>query len=126
MSETITRACGCIVSFTPKGDPYDDARRDKLQRKRCPACGLVKNAEDNTRQQLGGGRKLKKSRDIKLLPAMTQILLERQPGDLWAGSLSAGLVTVHASQRGVMGLLAKLARRWHQERGATLEGKVAQ
>jgi hypothetical protein len=36
--ETIDRACGCPMQFQPKGDQYDEQRRQKIRGKRCAEC----------------------------------------------------------------------------------------
>jgi len=122
--ETITRACGHTVTFVPAGDSYDDARREKLRRKRCPPCGRAKNEADNATQTKKSGGKLKKGQEVKALPVLSIFTLGRQLDGSWSGTLSAGEATVEASMGGVMGLVQKLARKWLQQHGAALQGKV--
>jgi hypothetical protein len=125
MAETIIRACGHAVEFTPRGDRYDDARREKLRTKRCPPCGQLKSAADSLAAKEQKSSRIKKGQEVKLLPPGTVFTLTRGADGGWHGTLAAGGVTVEASMGGAMGAMSKLARKWLRTAGVRVTGKVA-
>jgi len=114
-----------MVAFTPREDGFDEARREKLRRKRCPECGRLKNAEDNARQlvERPSGR-VKKGQESKHLPDDTRIVIWRRDDGHWLGTLRAGGIQVETASPGTMGLISKLARKYLRDAGAKLTGKV--
>lgn len=128
MSETITRLCGCDVEFTPRGDQWDDARRQKLVTKNCPACGRLKNEADNRAAAANPAKskKVKKGQEIKMLPAGTRIELVRQADGRWVGIITCSDTTIESSMGGAMGLVNKLARQLLTRSGVKLTGKVVE
>jgi hypothetical protein len=128
MPETITRACGHTTEFTPKGDQYDEARREKCRRKRCPECGKAKNEADNAAQkenpQRAGSGRIKKGQEVKHLPVETVLMLWRKADGSWEGKLlTAEDPAVTADANGLMSVVQKLARAWLKSQGAKLQGK---
>jgi hypothetical protein len=127
MTETITRLCSCSVEFTPHGDRFDDARREKLRKKRCPECGRKQNEEDNrsgkNSQPSTASGKVKKGKEVSMLPLNATVLLNLQ-ADGWHGRLNADGVEVETVSAGAMGILSKLARKWLSARGKKLQGQV--
>ena len=121
LEERIIQSCGHERVFVPRGDGYDEARRERYRRKSCPPCGLLKNQEDN---RIAAAQKtVKKGSEVKLLPVGTRITLVLQE-DGWHGSLSADGTEVETAGGGLMGQLSKLARKWLQAGGRKLRGKV--
>jgi hypothetical protein len=121
--ETITRACGHAAEFSPRGDGYEAARREKIAGKRCPACGREKNRLDNLAQQQADGSRVKKGQETKCLPDGAEVRLTLAAG-VWHGTLTAGEVSVEVETAGAMGVLSKLARRWLQQSGRKIQGKA--
>jgi hypothetical protein len=123
LEERIIQRCGHVKVFVPRGDGHDDARRSRYQRKSCPACGLIKNQEDNRINAMASQKTVKKGSEVKLLPVGTRIILVLE-SDGWHGSLSAEGTEVETAGGGLMGQTSKLARKWLQAGGKKLKGKV--
>lgn len=125
--EQLIRSCGHQEAFAWfENDPYRKERREKFLAGRCPSCSLKAQREHEARQQMGAtsGKKVKKGQEVKRLPADATFTLSRLPDGSWSGSLCAGEVTVSGTMGGVMGLVSKLARKYLQEVGQHLHGKV--
>lgn len=123
MSETITRACGHTTEFTPTGDRYDDARREKIRSKRCPPCAKEKNRLDNLAAAQASNGRVRKGQETKALPEGAVVNLVLVSG-IWHGELTADGVAVEVQTAGAMGVLSKLARRWLQQSGRKIQGKA--
>ncbi len=118
----VVRACGCLQEFQHYAvDKYRAQRLAKFQGSRCPAC-VAKLAEEQRR-----AAPPPKGEALKSLPPGTQASLTLQADGAWAGTLSAGGVTVETVGTGGAGpqaVVVALARLWLAARGA--EGKAKQ
>jgi hypothetical protein len=103
----LARACGCVQEFQHYAvDKYRAQRQAKFQQTRCPAC-VAKLTEDQ--------RVLPKGEALQRLPEGTQVSLTLQPGGVWAGTLTAGGITVSGAGVGNAGpqaVVVALARQW--------------
>jgi hypothetical protein len=110
-TELIPRACGHLADFTPHGDKFDNARRDKLRHRNCPACGILKNKADNEHQ--AKNKPLKRKDAVKMLPQGTVIMLSRDEGT-WNAHLMIrgedGFIEVQASS--LLNVVKKIVDKW--------------
>jgi hypothetical protein len=112
----LARACGCVQEFQHYSvDRYRAGRRAKFQSTRCPQCA-AKVSE--------GQRVVSKVEAFRLLPTGAQFVMTRAADGTWAGTLTAGGITLEADAAGPQALCAALAQLWTvQQPGAVGQAK---
>jgi len=112
----VVRACGHKQEFQHyEVDRYRAQRLAKFQRTRCADCVAKLNEEQRRMAPIPKGEALKQ------LPAGTQVTLTLRDNGSWAGTLTAGGVTVETEgvpDAGPQAVVGGLARLWLAERGS--------
>jgi hypothetical protein len=110
----VRRACGCEQEFQHyKVDRYRAQRLAKFQASRCPKC-VAKLEEERKKEALPP-----KGEALQALPPGTQVSLTIQADNTWAGTLTAGGITVKCAGpigAGAQAVVVALARLWLVEK----------
>ena len=100
----LARACGCRQEFQHYArDPFRAGRQAKFEASRCPACAAAEAAKHNV---------VSKREAFARLPVGATLTVTRLPDGSWAGTLTAGGVTVEAVGPFPQPLTAALAQGW--------------
>ena len=104
----VVRGCGCTQDIDRfDRDRFFDQRLDKLKKTRCPACVTKHAAEQKQAASLP-----KRGEAVAALPPGAAVSLTKRPDSIWAGTLTAGGVTVEAVGESPVGVTVALAQRW--------------
>jgi len=111
----VARACGCLREFQHFAkDKYREQRLAQFQKTRCEVCVAKLNEE----QKRAAAAVPKVGAVCRSLPAGSQIAMTRSADGSWAGTLTAGGLTVDGAASGPQELTVLLARLWAAARGS--------